>query len=281
MVFFGIGLKLANNLGLLTALHKKNPFYKCIIGIMLLDFLLVTFHTGYFYWENILDFDKSTAVIGAFMYCIQSIAKSVMFLYKNDDFLVLYFKLKNLCDNPRRLHYQKAQEIEGKIEKYMRPGIVGFYILLLIYAMNPMLQMLIEYVQTGSVIEKRWEFPVPFANPFLNLTSSPGYEIVYAFYGISVIPLVSFLAATDILFMITCYHTYGLLGHLKLRLHAYNENPNRMDFFRSCVEYQNAIYDVVSTTQNVFGGIFFLQFIGTTVILCTQVFLVTQVRRES
>lgn len=47
------------------------------------------------------------------------------------------------------------------------------------------------------------------------------------------------------------------------------------------MDYQNAIYDIVKDTQRVFEGIFLLQIIGTTVICCTQAYLLTQVEMKN
>lgn len=277
MVFFGTILKVANILGLLTALHKRNPYYKIITGSMLFGFFVICFHTGFYYQENVENFDKSTLVIGGIIYCLKTFVKVFYFLYRNNEFLELYFKLKKLCDNPIRSHYKQAQETENTIERLARRALLAFIILLYLFISNPLFLMLYEYLTTGSVVKYRREFPIPFANPFIDINKSPVYEFVYGGYALAAPTLLLFGVSADLLFMATCYHIHGLFGHLKERIRLFNNSPHKMEYFRSCVDYQNSVYEIVNVTQRVFADIFFIQFAGTTIILCTQVYLITQV----
>lgn len=277
MVFFGSVLEISNRFGVLLALHKTNPCYKLITLFCWMSVVNVAVHTGLFYIQNIEDFDKSTSVLGAFMNMLMHLVKVHLLMFNSDEFLALYFKLRRLCNDPKRTHYEAARKIEGQIELFVRVYL-GFIILVAVtITINPLIVQTMEYFQTGHVHQYRWETPFPFASPFGDIRSSPIYEITFATWTVSILPLAMFVISADLLFMACCFHIRGLLVHLKFMMESYAVTPNNLEQLKRCVFYQTSIYEIVKDTQYVFGGIFFTQYLGTLVIVCTQAFLATRV----
>lgn len=277
MVFYGSILEIANRSGILVSLHKNNPYYKWITLFSLISVLNIIFHTASFYVQHIEDFDLSTTVLGALMNMLMHSVKVYLILANNHKLIKLYYQVKNLCNDPKCSHFEDASNLERKIEIITR-GYLGFVgLLTLAITTNPLLVQLIEFVTTGSVINYRWELPFPYANPFLDLKSSPAYEITYTLFAISVWPMAMFVISPDLLFLATCTHVRGLFDHLKSKLQKLNQCPNNIGMLRNCVDYQNSIYDIVKEMKRVFGSIFFIQSMGSLVIVCTQIFVATKV----
>lgn len=277
MVFYGSILEISNRSGILVALHKNNPYYKWMTLFSVISILNIVFHTASFYVEHIEDFDLSTTVLGALMNMLMHSVKVYLILAKNDKLINLYYQVKKLRNDPKCSHYKDASKLEKKIEIITKAylGFVG--LLTLTITTNPLLVQLIEFVTTGSVIKYRWELPFPYANPFLDLKSSPAYEITYGPFAISVWPMAMFVVSPDLLFLATCIHVRGLFDHLKTKLQKLNQCPNDLRMLRHCVDYQNSIYEIVMNMKRVFGSIFFIQSMGSLVIVCTQIFVATKV----
>lgn len=234
-------------------------------------------HTSCFYFEHIEDFELSTAAVGGFLDIIVQIIKSGLMLKNNDRFIKLYFKLRRLCDNPNNANYENAQALERRINLYVR---VYFYFMgfaVIAVTTNPFFVQCIEYFQTGKVIKYRWELPFLYANPLYNLKSSPAYELTYAVFIITVVPIVIFAISSDFLFMASCIHIGGLFDDLNIKLKFAIENARNGRTLRDAVDYQNTIYDIVKDAQEVFGSIYFTQCLGALVIVCTLIFVATQV----
>lgn len=277
MVFFGTVLEVANRFGVLLALHKGNPCYKLITLFCWLSVVNSAVHTGCFYVQNIDDFDLSTSVLGAFMNMLMHLVKVHLIMYNSEELVALYFKLRRLCHDPKRSHFEAAKRIESHIELFTRIYLSFILLVATAITINPLIVQTMEYIQTGVVVVYRWETPFPFASPFGNITSSPIYEITYLSWIVGIVPLAMFVISADLLFMACCFHIRGLLIHLKFMMQNYAVDPNNLERLKRCVFYQNSIYEIVKDTQLVFGGIFFTQYIGTLVIVCTQAFLATKV----
>lgn len=280
MVFFGTVLEVANRLGTLIALHPNNPYYKLITVACFFSVLNMAFHTGYFCFESIGDFDKFTSVLGAFLNIMMHASKACFILLNSGNLLALYYKIRKLCYDPRKSHYADAQRLERKMEIFSRFYIFFIMVAAAAVTFNPFFVQFIEYYNTGKVMKFRWEMPFPFASPFFNLKSSPAYEITYAIFLIAIIPFALFAVSPDLLFMAVCVHIYGLFKHLTKNIRNCAANPSDLKVLRRCVDYQNTIYGIVDDTKSVFGNLFFCQCFGSMVIVYTQVFVATQVRNS-
>lgn len=277
MVFYGTLLKVANHSGLLVSLHKRDPFYKILTLLSAMCIFNIVFHTGSFYYRNIEDFDLSTSVLGSLLNFTMHSVKTFVVLVKNDYLLCLYYKMRKMCYDPEKDNFALAQKVERRIEFVTRTYLSLIVIAIVVVLTNPSLLQLIEYVNTGSVSRYRYELPFSFANPFLDLESSPAYEITYLICVISIVPLFIFVVSPDLLFMATCTHIGGLCDHLKAKVKSLIKNPGDLNVLRDCVDYQNSIYELIRDTERVFGLVFFVQCMGSLIVICSQIFVATQV----
>lgn len=86
-----------------------------------------------------------------------------------------------------------------------------------------------------------------------------------------------------------CIHINGLFKELEYRYKSVGHSVtqgriSKREFrnnYKHCIDFQNDIYAIVKDTEKVFGNIFFIQFIGTIIIVCSQAFLGTQVRDKN
>lgn len=276
-IFFGTILSVANRFGALVALHPTNPYYKVLTFANLFSVVNVCFHTGYFYLQNINDFEKSTSVLGAHLNMLVHLSKIYILLVRGDTFLSVYKQLRRLCHDPMSKHFAAAQVLDKRVSLFGRIFIVFVLIVTVAITLNPLFVQFLEFYNTGQVVNFRWELPFPYANPFFDLKSSPGYEITYAFFAISIFPLGMFVISTDLLFMATCIHIRGLFHHLTVEMKDAMACPGDKEKLGKAVSLQNLIYRIVEDTEKVFGNIFFSQCIGTLVIVCTEVYLATKV----
>lgn len=277
MVFFGSVFHLANYTGVFVALHKGNPYYKLLTIFSWFSVLHMCIHCCYFYIENVGDFELSTAGIGPSLNIIMQTIKSVLLLKNNAQLVALYLKLRKLCDDQKNPHYEHAQQLDRKINSVIRIYFTFLGFAAVAFTTNPLLVQLIEFRQTGSVTRYRWELPFNYANPLFDVRSSPAYEVTYAVFAITLMPLTIYVISSDLLFMATCMHISGLWDDVRRKIQLYSERPLSGGRLREIVDYQNAIYEIVKDTQKVFSGIFFTQCMGALVIICTLIFVATQV----
>lgn len=176
--------------------------------------------------------------------------------------------------------------MDKNLQFYSR-NIIRFVVLAMLSVIfNPVIVKTIEYFQTGTIVKYRWDLPIPYASPFFDLQVSPAYEIMYITFALSFVPDVFFAYSPDFLFMGMCIHIHGLFKELECRFKEVGTSVTQgriskrqfRDNYKHCIDFQNEIYAIVTDTQNVFGNIFFTQFIGTIIIVCSQAFLGTQVR---
>lgn len=144
---------------------------------------------------------------------------------------------------------------------------------------NPLLVMAIEYFNTGKIVESRWELPIPFASPYIDFASSPGFELTFIEFAITFIPEVYFAFSPSFLFLGICLYLDGMFLELSYRFRDINER-RAFHEFRDCVEFQNEIYYLVENAGQVFGSSFFTQFINTILTVCLQAYLATQVGHD-
>lgn len=275
MVFFGSVLKIANYSGILVSLHDDHPHYKLLTFFSCSCVLNMVFHTAYFYIENIKDFDLSTSVLGALITVVMHLFKVEAILNQNKLFMDIYLKIKGMAEEDTdRI---ALANLEKTIERVARAFLSLVAVLLISLCTTPPLVQLIEYLETGSISKYRWELPLPYANPFVNLASSPAYEITFIIFVVTVTPLAMLLVSPDLLFMATCMHIEGLWHLVIIKAKDFIVNPNDADSLRILVDYQNRIYEIIQETKQVFGRIFFVQSLGTLVIACTQIYVATQV----
>lgn len=285
MVFMdNCGLNLANQLGLLICLHKNNKWYflRGLFNWLLLFAIFI--HAGWYclqHYSSSTHLEESTYALVSTCNVSMHLMKTLVMMLKNDRFLVLYLKLKRYYDDPRKYRSKIRKEIDGQAAFYN-----GLYVKFVVGAcitviITPMIVQSMEYYRTGSIIDSRWDLPVNYENPFFSLEESPAYEIYYVIFGLTFIPRVLFAFSIDLLYMATCLHIYGLFRELQQRIRmmcwtANGRRASRREFcanFRNCVDFQNEIYEIVKETQEVFSIIFFLQFVGTMIVICFQLFL--------
>lgn len=144
---------------------------------------------------------------------------------------------------------------------------------------------LIAYLRNDPLKDLQWELPLPYANPLIDFESSPVFEITYITFSLGLYPVTMILASLDLFFLACCLHVYGLFKDLRGQMGLLVRNkdgvPRTRKNFHSnlskCVDLQVEIYSLVQTIEEVFGGIFFTQYMGTIIIICIQAFLATQV----
>lgn len=277
MVFYGSLFKLANRTGVLIALHKENRWYKLLTIASYFSIWNMLVHTATFYAENIEDFDLSTSVLGGLINIVTHSIKIPLILVKNDDLIRLYHKVSKLCTDPKLTNFEAAKDLERKIELFTKIYFCFLGLVIVVVSSNPLIVQSIEFFRTGRVDVYRWELPFPYANPLFSLKSSPAYEITYAIYASSVIPMVGCALSPDLLFMATCTHIRGLCDHLKTKIQKFIEDPSDSVALKEFVDYQNSIYEIIKDTQRVFGGVIFIQCMGTLIIVCTEIYVATQV----
>lgn len=116
------------------------------------------------------------------------------------------------------------------------------------------------------------------------------YESFYAFFVISMIPYINPIIAMDTLFMGLSLQISALFTDLQgqalniefgqLYKGKYENETNLHSFverIRRFVQNHNDIIDLVDQMENIFGGIFVVQYVGAIVSLCTQAYLSTLV----
>lgn len=277
MVFLGTLFEIANLSGILLSFNKLSPYYKMRTLISWSSVFNMVFHTGYFYYRNLDDFDQSTLVIGPLTNILMQLIKVNIILIQNDNLVNLYEKLERICANPNNSNYKNTTKIEKYLELFVRIylGFVAFVCVAI--STNPLLVQLIEYLNTGNVVKYRFELPFPYASPFVDLNSSPAYELTFILFILGIFPLAMFVISPDLLFLGTCAHVTGLMEHLKILMVKVIDDPKDEARLRKVVEIQNMIYDIVKETQSVFGNIFFTQCLGTLFIVCTQIYVATKV----
>lgn len=283
-IFFGSAFKVANLFGLLPSLHPTNHWYKIIIAINVLNLASWTIHSFWFFLENTEDFDKSTFALGLSVNCAMDLAKIILLLLNNQQFLRLYLKLKRTCEHPLRDRATKDY-ISTRVEFCSR--LFYFFIICICLAIvcTPLIVRLIAYLRNDPLKDLQWELPLPYANPLIDFESSPVFEITYITFSLGLYPVTMILASLDLFFLACCLHVYGLFKDLRGQMGLLVRNkdgvPRTRKNFHSnlskCVDLQVEIYSLVQTIEEVFGGIFFTQYMGTIIIICIQAFLATQV----
>lgn len=133
------------------------------------------------------------------------------------------------------------------------------------------------------------EFSTSFRLPY-NIKSPTAHAISYICILFSLFPYMNPILAIDTLFMSISLHICVLFKDLqgealniefgKLYKDDLKSNSEFLDNIRSFVQHHNQIIDLVGKLQDVFGGIFVVQYIGAIFSLCSQGYLFTLVRTK-
>lgn len=113
------------------------------------------------------------------------------------------------------------------------------------------------------------------------MTTSPYYEVIYLVSAIGIPACAHCIAAIDTIFMGLCIHSMALFRDLKRNLIKVDkEAKGEMQFkknMNALIDYHNEILDLMKEIQSAFSRIFFTQFVGTILILCSQSYLAVMV----
>lgn len=281
MVFLGYLVNIANQSGLLPCLHRNNPCYLLRTVINLIGAFSIAFHSIWFYLENHSDdFLQATLALNMCSTVIIHVTKALMGLAKNKEFLAVFLRLKRLYDDPCQYRLEIRDRIDQRLQNYAQKIVWFISLGILVVILTPIIVKTVEYFETGDIVKYRWDLPIPYASPFYNLQSSPTYEIVYVEFAISFPPDAFFAYSMGFLFMGISLHIHGLFLELECRFRNLDMTQGRRQFredCNKCIDFQNEIYEIVKDTQDVFANIFFVQFMGTIIIVCSQAYLATQV----
>ena len=287
MFFLGVIMNVADPLGALPSLRRNNWRYLLITVINMYGPFHIMFHNFYFIYLNYTsDFSKSTLALGIGLVVLMHTVKSVIFLWNNDRFMRIYYRVKRIYDQPTRYRPAIREHLDGRLNYYTRLIYLSLFAGCAVVICTPVLLKGLEYLQTGAIVVNRWELPLPFANPFLDLESSPTYEIYFIHVTVSFTADTYFVFAVDLLFMGFCVHIYGLFQELAMQVKStkdaleWRHKVGRREFrrhFKKMIDFQREIYGIVKDLEELFGGIYCVLFIGTIFNVCIHSYLATQV----
>lgn len=286
MVFLESGLKVASITGMLPGMHKGKPYYRLITIVNLVSFFSMIVHCGYFYLaNNEKDFAQATNALSVFILISMQTLKIILCLAKNDKLVDLYHRLKAIHESPLEYRSSIRDQVDAKIEFYMGKLIWFAFGASISIIVTPLLSMIIEQFTTGSVVNSRWDLPLPYASPFYNTQSFPSYEILYGTVILSITQCAFMAYSALFLFTGISFHIHGLFTELKCRLEMIKingveaNNGNRFtDHYKNCIDFQNKVLGIVKDTEEIFGPVFFSQYMNTIITVCLHSYLATHVR---
>lgn len=116
---------------------------------------------------------------------------------------------------------------------------------------------------------------------FFDVASSPYFEIMYIYSVFAIPTCAGCIVAIDILFMGLCMHTVALIKDFKENLARVDREAKTDEDFKmqmsQQIKYHIEILELTRQIESVFNRMFFLEFFGTTFILCSQSYLTAMV----
>lgn len=274
-------LFLANTCGLLIFVPHRSKWYFLLTLANFLNLGNFVFSIGFYMLYNIHNLDSFTNSFGAFSSMVVSLLKTSMFLQSNRLLGCTVHKLRALVKEAAGNDQFVFQVANRLTNTYTKKLFVIVYFSVIGVSLSPLLAMVLEYVESGRVIITRWELPFKEEYFFFDVSQSPYFEIVYFISAIGM-PLCSNCSlAIDTIFMGLCLYVVALLRDLKANLDLVDDGPYAEEDFKQnmsqIILYHNKILQLIADIKQIFGRMFFTQFVGTIFILCAQSTLVAMV----